>query len=788
MKKFTKLLVVALSLVLLVGAIVGVSATAADDEKITYTASPDDLIVSTNVSYADKLQLYFAIDVNQYTFKTVKKNTVTSTGKTSTSTVYDAGTIDSIVCKIGDKTYNLEAEPEKIEINGHNPVYIVKTPGIAPKDILSEITLTVNITGSAVTITSTDGENPQETARKDYHYTDTVTYSVAEYFFERLYDDGIINATSESELAQKELYLATLAYADAAQELLAPQATKTLDDMIYVWGDVNLGFTEKGDYYINFADELYSCTYYGLEGATAEPKVASGTGYFTLNESVCIEAIDPAISNAGPEGAVNFDSLTASNDNLITAAGKDIAVGSGNGGISSVTVNSQSLPLGNATIRNNGAGNYLRLEKNNWDNGQMWVNFNTNTSTFAEGDTAFVFQTRVRFNQIADLHEDQQSNSIGNFRFRFYWKDETQPNRLDNYIGNAIDGSTVKINLAKDGSEGAYTSSINANEWFTLRYVITVYDATTNPNNLKAYIMNEETGEFTMVKEASYKVVTDLSLLYNIRLMESTDLWGYADFDYVYSDFVADAKNISIALPANTEKAAPEVTVTPDYPTQLVDKDGVVEAGVVTTDNTTVQNTTSNTSNSASHMDITTYGGETFLRAYKDDTSSLQTSVQFNKAADEGEGNVVIFETKMRIGGNEGLTSAASINSGYQLRVMDESGTRHSNVFLDVSGGKVRIGEVASTADIGEWFTLKVTYTYTAADAEAGTASSAAITMTITDSDGVSTDFTKIAFEGNAVSANEIAGFRMTSYVATKMIVDFKDASFTVTNSAADAE
>ena len=788
MKKFTKLLVVALSLVLLVGAIVGVSATAADDE-ITYTASPDDLIVSTNVSYADKLQLYFAIDVTHTTFKTTNKNTVTSTGKTSTtSTVYDAGTIDSIVCKIGDKTYDLTAEPEKITINGHNPVYIVKTPGIAPKDILSEVTLTVNITGSTVTLTSTDGENPQETDRKDYHYTDTVTYSVAEYFFERLYDDGIINATSEVELAQKELYLATLAYADAAQELLAPEATKTLDDMIYVWGDVNLGLTEKGDYYINLSDKLYSYTCYGLEGATAEPKVASGTGYFTLNESVCIEAIDPAISNEGPEdAAVNFDSLTASDDNLITQANTNIAVGSGNGGISSVTVNSQLLSLGNATIRNNGAGNYLRLEKNNWKNGQMWVNFNTNTSTFAEGDTAFMFQTRVRFNQIADLHEDQQSNSIGNFRFRFYWKDESGTNRLDNYI-SAREGGKVVINLAKDSSTEAYTSSINANEWFTLRYVITVYDATNNPNNLKAYIMNEETGKFTMVKEASYKVVTDLSLLNNVRLMESTDLWGYADFDYVYSDFVADANNISVDLPANTEKATPEVTVTPDNPTQSVAKDGVVEAGVVTTDNTTVKNTTDGTSNSASHVDITTFGDESFLRAYKDNTATLQTSVQFNKASDEGEGNVVVFETKMRIGGIRGLTSAASINSGYQLRVMDKSGARHSNVFLDVSSGKVCLGEAASTADIGEWFTLKVTYTYTAADAEAGTAATAVITMTITDSEGVSTDFTEIAFVGDAVSANEIAGFRMTSYVATKMIVDFKDASFAVTNSAAYAE
>ncbi len=44
-------------------------------------------------------------------------------------------------------------------------------------------------------------------------------YSLAEYFFERLYADGVVNATDGKELYQKKLYLSYLEYAANAQDL-----------------------------------------------------------------------------------------------------------------------------------------------------------------------------------------------------------------------------------------------------------------------------------------------------------------------------------------------------------------------------------------------------------------------------------------------------------------------------------------------------------------------------------------------------------------------------------------
>ena len=112
MKKITKFLVVALSLVLLVGAIVGVSASAADSETPTYSATSHQFIISANVSYAGKLHLRFAIDPT-YTEFMVKEVTKVTGKKDSTVENYSDGSLDLITCTIGGKTYTLTPSAEK---------------------------------------------------------------------------------------------------------------------------------------------------------------------------------------------------------------------------------------------------------------------------------------------------------------------------------------------------------------------------------------------------------------------------------------------------------------------------------------------------------------------------------------------------------------------------------------------------------------------------------------------------------------------------------------------------
>jgi len=438
MKKFTKLLVAALCLVLLVGAIVGVSVTAAEEEEISYS-NYDDFIVSANVSYSSKLQLYFAIDTTHTNFVTNTKNTTTN----KTVTTFTDGVIDSIVCEIDGRTYNLTAEEEKITISGDRPVYIVEAPGIAPKDILTEVKLTVKITGAKVSAT-TDGTTTTETARTTYHYTDTVTYSVAEYFYERLYKNDIINASTEAQLNQKELYLATLDYAKAAQELLAPEATKTLDDMIYVWGEQDLGLVTKGATVKATLENQYSFEYYDLNGITGSD-VTKEAGAYRFDKHTKVEAAKETVT--APEGALTFDGFaegawTANTEGSVLLGYKG-----------------QAHPMYNVCVEKSSAANgnissfvfdKYNTTRNGSANAMFWL-VAQNNSGVDSATEELVFETRMR-------HDTASTPSI-----RFYDGRTAAHGENGSNIGE-VSFTATALNSVNMG--------ISKGEWFTLRIVI----------------------------------------------------------------------------------------------------------------------------------------------------------------------------------------------------------------------------------------------------------------------------------------------------------------------------
>ena len=721
MKKFTKLFVVALSVVLLVGAIVGVSAAAADDE-VTYT-NYGDIISSVNVSYADKLQLYFAIDVTHGNFKTDTKNTTTN----NTGTTYNDGTIDSIVCKIGDKTYNLEAEPDKITINGNRPVYIVKTPGIAPKDILTDVTLTVKISG-AVVKAETDGTTTTETGRTAYHYTDTVTYSVAEYFFERLYKNGVINATDADVLAQKELYLATLAYADAAQELLAPDAAKTLDDVIYVWGDVDAGLVESG-YKLKLDDKKYSLEYYSLDEGVTGSDITNGAGAYLLNSSTKVDYAKETVE--APAGALTFGDYDEGDWTANTEGSVLVGYSGQSHPMYDVSVKKSSEANGNISTL---VFDKYNTTRNGTANAMFWL-VAENNSGVDSATTDLVFETRMR-------HDSSAKPTI-----RFY-SGRTAANANNGSNIGEIAFSATQINGVDMG--------ISNGEWFTLRIVIS------GGTNVSVYINGSENAITTKT------LTTGKGACTAIQFTTSSTVFTKMEFEYMYFG-AAPAAEATVTAPVGTRDY--------DYQGYTVAgaEESILSGGASLTDGST----SSNTSN---YGYIKSEGDNKYVSVEDANSTIGQAIFRFANTNDLTDKDTLTLSFKMRINAlANGTLDAVSNDYGIDLRVRGANTTSASNnvaqAMLTVVDGKVAIvdyrgqklqGDVLSTEiDASEWFTVSISY------------SDNAETVTYTISDGVNEPavLTATTIEDQRCTVATMKDFTVISMTKFMGILDIDDAS-----------
>ena len=254
MKRFTKIFVAVLALALLVGGVVGISAAAEENDQ--------KWVVSSNVSYADEIFPYFAIDATLAADPTNLKVTVD-----------------------GEEA-KLTATNKDIYGNGTVFAHVYVGTGVAPKDMAAELEIIVTYDDVVV----------EET-----------TYSVAQYFYERLYKNGIVNATTASDLLKKELYIATLEYGAAANAHFAEKTdAPSPTNFAYVWGDVETAFielTEGAAYPITVgAGETYTVTPYSLDGIGESEEIAESCNY-ELGGSMKITL------NRYVSDAVKFDEL-----------------------------------------------------------------------------------------------------------------------------------------------------------------------------------------------------------------------------------------------------------------------------------------------------------------------------------------------------------------------------------------------------------------------------------------------------------------------------------------------
>ncbi|MBR3805508.1 MAG: hypothetical protein IKJ13_01560 [Clostridia bacterium] len=262
-------------------------------------------IIGKNIVYTDKTALRFAVS----------------------PIAVDKNDIKLILTKPdGTEKIISSYEESDVAINGVDGALIFTMEGVPASAVCDEYTVVVKSGGRE---------------------SEPLKYSVAEYFFERLYSDGIINASFDNALAirQKSLYLDYLAYAESSQELFrnyyGEQGITLVSDYSFI-GGANAVFANgkdsmlsSGSFYTAVtADETLSSdkrflnkwtvTYYGDEITTAS--VENGDTVEVLG----IISVSPAYTDAKGDyylsdeagRRVDYDTLTdiASGDTVYSGS------------------------------------------------------------------------------------------------------------------------------------------------------------------------------------------------------------------------------------------------------------------------------------------------------------------------------------------------------------------------------------------------------------------------------------------------------------------------------------
>lgn len=638
MKKFSKILIVALTLAVLLCSAFAISASAEEtDGAVVASEDGGKWVISKNVSYSENIHLLLAIDANKVEDPELLSVKISVPG-------VDAACEEFLRCEFKEDLYGEYDE-------GAVPAYIIHTLGVAAKDMADELTIEIVYNGATV---------------------ETTTYSVAEYFFERLYKDEFILATDGEALNKKELYLASLKYGNAAQKLLSAADALYIEDAIYVGGVDGVAPLYNPDNILTLPDGYYNVKSY-VNGEFVNSTVEGGD--YIVEDSAVISEIE--VNYNVPDDAYDFEVEEDYDFGFSGAGSKDLGVAAG--AISKVYYrqNSSATTLSVVT-KNDANGDYLAINKSVAGGQQTWMNIVVDTDANAER-TSFVFEAKMRLNI---------PNYGSGYRIRMYSGSRTSS-------GGGTEFSDAGM-VIKSGFEfGKYSGwsgdssraqlGITADEWFTIR--IAVSDYVEGENNYVVSILNEDTMQFDVKYENSISTLTDVSSISCICFMDSSDTVYTADFQYMY---IGDE-------PAPVEKPAPTVgTETDDW--HLVNNSNTT-AGLY--DMTVAKNILTN----EIRYDVNKYltGNQVVLRYVRDE---LYT----------GTNNTTVFQAKMCF---SNLSNGTAWSNGeIDISFGNESGTRMFRSYI-IKDGNILKFKLHSTAgaykatsvEVGEWFDLKIVYT-----------------------------------------------------------------------------
>lgn len=282
MKKSIKLLTLALSLALLVGAAFAFSVSAEEETK------PE--IISQNVAYQGDFGLMYAVKAD------------TAVAPVDLYLYYENPTDSSVAAKKYTAT-----TPEDIKVDGETvSCYVFTTEGVSAKDMIDNFY-----------VQAVDANKAKSDVRR---------YSVGEYFYERLADPTIT-------AAQETLYRKSLEFGAAAQAVLAPETT-AVTNYRYVnitGGTLQDGFT-TGIFPVGTKITpagagvgTWAVTSYADDKTPTETLVAAGDGF----DLAGITFVVPSDVELVDDGTLTFDASTdvpAEIEKTLNSSGSSVSV------------------------------------------------------------------------------------------------------------------------------------------------------------------------------------------------------------------------------------------------------------------------------------------------------------------------------------------------------------------------------------------------------------------------------------------------------------------------------
>lgn len=467
--KITKLALLVISAMLLFAAAIGIAASAEE------AVSP--VVYSQNVEYGGNYSLMYAI-----TAESVK-------GEELTLAVYDNAECSG-TAKWSKTVAATEANQETVR---GKACYVFTTMGVAAKDMDVQY---------YVKVTSGEGETVKR-------------YSVAEYFFERLYKNGVAFGTSAADVARAKLYNSALSYAADAQDVLynynvnesgelitSDDRTSFVTDMKYVYvaddkatidGTYSSGIVLQGtELTLTTENTVKGWNIYDLTTGLLI-KTVSADEAFTVDTHVKVEEfVEYRGSGLYRDYAVDYTDAT--HDSLIADKKMYVSTAWGKG--------TNGIGTNRTLTFNDGAMQYTANGNSNGYGALEFANQDTNNIT--NTDTALVFETDIMFEEvvfsvarpIGFMGSSTSGGSAGLSGFYIFFA----PNANGGYDISVKDGDST-------ASQITVIATIADGEWVNLRCEM---DGTAPDSAVRLYINHSLVKETKLTR--SIKGITGIQL------------------------------------------------------------------------------------------------------------------------------------------------------------------------------------------------------------------------------------------------------------------------------------
>ncbi len=441
MKRILKIFAAVAVLALAIGSVFALTALAQETKK------PE--IVSANIAYEGDYAILLAIDAATVSGDSVSVKVWDNNGKLL-GTYSDSDNSAEANANIGNSTY-----------------YIIKTPGISHKNM-----------DKVYTYQAIDAEGNEGAAAK---------LSVAEYFYSRLFINGIADATEGADAVRRDFYLDALEHGAKAQNLLYnyndkddDNVTVFVDDLLYA----NIeGYTFDNGYSTEFFDNSttkitlpatnnYIVTKYAKDTLEKSVSTAAAGSEITIDAHtvIKIDADTPVIPDnfvAGQGEYYNNAEISGNRFDYYAANGNLRTDGIGEG-------DSYDISTGALTFTRGGTAD-------------SYVRFNHSGFKGTEREPIFVFETDFMFDGYT-ANELGEDGRFGRFDFRANGVMIEIPITADSYTAGE------EINTVKFGA-----ISLNASRWYNIRFVVSYGEEIT----LTYYVNGAESGSETVTTKST---------------------------------------------------------------------------------------------------------------------------------------------------------------------------------------------------------------------------------------------------------------------------------------------